>query len=151
MKSTIFAAAAALLPVAVLAHDGVQASDSYARSTNPKVAAAFMVLSNHRDVDCRLIGASSDLAERVELHTHQEVDGVMKMTKIESGIGIAAYGDHALKRGGDHVMIMGLRQPLKDGDVIPMTLDFGDCGTEQIEVPVDNARMPAAGASTGGH
>lgn len=149
MKTTIIAALAALMPVGAMAHDGVGVSDAYARSANPVTGAAFMVLSNHRDVDCSLVGVASDVAERVELHTNREVDGVMKMIRIEEPIEIAPYASHALQRGGDHVMFMGVKQPLKDGDMIPLTLDFGDCGTETVEVPVDNQRMPQPADTTG--
>lgn len=142
------AAVAALMPVAAIAHDGVDVQDAYARSANPMTGAAFMTLSNHRDVDCRLIGVASDAAERVELHTHREVDGVMKMIHVEEGFDIPAYGTRHLERGGDHVMFMGLKRPMADGDTIPLTLDFGDCGTQQVEVPVDNRRMSAKGAGT---
>lgn len=149
MKTVLLAAAAALLPVAALSHDGVGISDAYARSANPKTAAAFMVLSNHRDSSCRLQGVASEIAERVELHTSLEEGGVMKMVRLEEEIEIEPYASHNLARGGDHVMFLGVKQPLKDGDVINLTLDFGDCGTETVEVPVDNARAPAAGGAAG--
>jgi copper(I)-binding protein len=145
MKSIYLAAVAALIPFAAAAHDGVEVQDAYARSANPVTGAAFMVLSNHVDRDCRLSGVSSDVAERVELHTHREVDGVMKMTEVEEGFPIPANGTHELARGGDHVMFLGLKSPLEDGQTIPLTLDFGDCGTEQVEVPVDNQRTPEHG------
>ncbi len=143
MKKIVFAAIAALLPGVAAAHDGIDIQDAYARSTNPKTGAAFMQLRNHSDVDCRLVGASSDVAERVELHTHKEVDGIMKMVEIEEGFGISAYGSRMLRRGGDHVMFLGLNRKLGDGDVIVLSLDFGDCGVEEIEVTVDNERQPA--------
>lgn len=145
-KMMLTAAAIAAFPlVSAAAHDGVEVQDAFARSANPVTGAAFMILNNHRDVDCRLIGAASDVAERVELHTHREVDGVMKMVEVEEGFPISAYGSHALARGGDHVMFLGLKQPLEQGATFPLTLDFGDCGTETIEVPVDNERMPMHG------
>lgn len=143
----LFAAAicAAFLPVSALAHDAVDALDAYARSSNPKAGAVFMTLDNHRTVDCTLIGAASDVAAKVELHTHQEVEGVMKMTRIEGGISVPAGQQHALERGGDHVMLMGLHQPLADGDTVHLELDFGDCGTIAVDAPVDNERMPGHG------
>ena len=106
-----------------------------------------MVIANPRHQDCTLTGVSGDMAERIELHTHQEVDGVMKMQKIEGGIAIPAGGEHALARGGDHVMLMGLTSPLAQGDRVALTLDFGDCGTQQVEAAVDNDRAPEAGAA----
>lgn len=140
MKTLTLAALAALMPVAALAHDGMHANGAYARSTNPMVGAVFLQLENHRAVDCTLQSAASDAAERVELHTHLEEDGVMKMTQIEGGIPVAAGATHALDRGGDHIMLLGLTAPLSDGDMVTLTLDFGDCGTETVEAVVDNQR-----------
>lgn len=142
------AALAVLSPAAALANEGLTIRDAYVRSTNPKTAAAFMVVENHGAADCRLTGVSSDAAEMVELHTHAEVDGVMKMQKVEGGIAIPAGTEHALARGGDHVMLMGLTKPLAQGDTVALTLDFGDCGTRPIEAALDNDR---AGESHGGH
>lgn len=144
MKTAFCVAFAALLPVAALAHEGVDVSDAYIRSANPKTAAAFMMLTNHLGTDCTLIGAASDAAERVELHTHREVEGVMKMGRVDEGFPIAGYGTRALESGGDHVMFLGLKAPLKPGDQVDLTLDFGDCGTETVTLPLDNDRAPAA-------
>lgn len=145
------AALAVLTPAAALAQDGLAIRDAYLRSANPKTAAAFMVLENHRDVECRLTGVSSDAAAMVELHTHSEQDGVMKMHKIEGGIAIPAGGEHALARGGDHVMLMGLAKPLAAGDTALLTLDFGPCGTQQVEVSLDNDRPAQAHKGHAGH
>lgn len=144
MKIALYTAAAVLFPLAALAHDAVAVEDAYARSANPRTAAAFMVLDNHREVACTLTGVASDAAEKVELHTNLEVDGVMKMQPIEGGIALAAGARHALDRGGDHVMLMGLKAPLENGQTIALSLDFGDCGVVEVEVPVDNDRQPQA-------
>lgn len=148
MNKAIMAVMAALIPAAATAQ-GVEVRDAYARSANPVTGAAFMVLENTGDVDCRLVGASSDMAEQVGLHVHHEVDGVMKMAEAEDGFAISAQGSHALTRGGDHIMFMGLTSPWEDGDSVAMTLDFGDCGTRRIEIVVDNARMPEDGHGGG--
>ncbi|MDO5647190.1 copper chaperone PCu(A)C [Paracoccus sp. (in: a-proteobacteria)] len=143
MKKLTFAAVAALMPVVAMAHDGVHIHDGYARSSNPTVGAAFFMIENHRDVDCTLIGAESPLAPRTELHTHREVDGLMKMVHVPEGFVIPANGEHELARGGDHIMLFGLEKPLADGDVVPLSLDFGDCGVETVEFTVDNHRKAA--------
>ena len=103
-----------------------------------------MTIANAGDRDCALVGVTADVAGRAELHTHREVDGVMTMQRDEDGFVVPAGGTHALERGGDHVMFLGLKAPLADGGVVPLTLDFGPCGTVAVEVPVDNARGPAA-------
>ena len=145
------AALAVLSPATAFANEGLTIRDAYVRSTNPKTAAAFMVVENHGAADCRLTGVSSDAAEMVELHTHAEVDGVMKMQKVEGGIAIPAGTEHALARGGDHVMLMVLTKPLAQGDTVALTLDFGDCGTQPIEAALDNDRAEESHGEHKGH
>lgn len=156
----ILAAAMAVLSLAAPAradhdHDhGVTAGDltvtgAYARSTNPKAGAAFMTIENKGSSDCVLSAVSApDLTDRAELHTHREDNGVMSMVPIDS-VTVPAGGTHALERGGDHVMLMALETPLKDGDKVALTLDLGACGTLPVEAVVDNKR-PASGHK-GGH
>lgn len=158
MKYIPFAAAAALLlPTLAFAHTehakqgdaaeaGLSVRDAYARSTNPRTGAAFMVIENAGPQDCTLTGARTAAADKVELHTHEEVDGVMTMTEVEGGFPVPAGGSHALERGADHVMLMGLKAPLQQGEVLPLMLDFGDCGALAVEMPVDNERAETAAA-----
>jgi len=93
-----------------------------------------------------LIGASSDVADKVELHSHTSDDnGVMRMGEIEGGVAIAADDMHAFKRGGDHLMFMGLKGPLEQGAMVPVTLEFEKAGAVEIEVMVDQDRKPNHG------
>ena len=141
--------AACLATGAYAGEDKVKVQDAYARSSNPQVAAAFLGVMNHADTDDRLIGASSDAAKRVQLHTHKEKDGVVSMIHDEDGFDVPAGTLTKLARGGDHVMLMGLTQPLKQGDVVTITLTFEKAGDVTIEVPVDNERKPEAAAHSG--
>ncbi len=147
MKPLLSALCLGLIPLAAFAQgDGTLiVHDGYARAANPRSGAAFMVVENRGSGACTLSTVASDAAERVELHTHREEGGVMKMVKADP-IRIPAGGRHELARGGDHVMLMGLKQPLGDGDTVALTLDFGPCGKVQTTLPVDNKRMPAQGA-----
>lgn len=131
--------------------EGIVVEDAYARASTPtaKSGAAFMVLMNTSDQDDRLVAAKSDVAARVELHTHREIaDGVMKMMEVEEGFAIPAGGSHMLARGGDHVMFMGLNEPFADGDTVAVTLVFEHAGEVAVEIPVDLNRKPTHG---GGH
>jgi hypothetical protein len=86
----------------------------------------------------------SEVAKRVELHTHiDKGEGVMQMTQIEGGISIPAGESHMLKRGGDHVMLMGLNDSLVDGETITITFEFENAGDLIVEIPIDSARKPA--------
>lgn len=151
-KSTLFAAVAALTFTGAVQADDVTGkimiTDPYMRSSMmaAETGAAFMLLENHSDADDRLISASSDIAERVELHTHiEDANGVMQMREVEDGFVVPAGGMHVLERGGDHVMFLGLKQPLADGDTVSLTLTFETAGDVVVEVPVDLTRKPEHG------
>lgn len=149
VKTNILAATAFLmLAGTAMADQAIKVMDPYARSSmmSAKTGAAFMMLKNTSDEDDRLISASSDIAERVELHTHiQDANGVMQMTEIEGGIAIPAGGSHMMQRGGDHVMFLGLKEGLKQDDMISVTLTFEKAGDVVVEVPVDLTRKPKHG------
>ncbi len=144
---SLIAAAAIFFAAPAFAHQGVHIENPYAR-TNGGIGASgaiFLEITNHADADDRLIGVGSDVAEKVEMHTHkQSADGVMQMMAVPEGFPVAALQGHALKRGGDHIMLMGLKQDLKDGDIIHLTLTFEKAGVVEVDVPVDNARKPDA-------
>ncbi len=155
-KSNLLAAATLLtLTGAALADDTtatITVNDPYARSSMASSAtgAAFMMVTNGSDQDDRLVAAKSDIAERVELHTHiEDANGVMQMREVEDGFAVAAGETHALKRGGDHVMFLGLKQPLNDGDIIPLTLSFENAGDVVVDVPVDLTRKHHGGGAHG--
>ena len=106
-----------------------------------------MIIKNTGDVDDRVIGARSEVSKRAELHTHVEttVDGqtFMKMGIMEGGFPVPAHDETALKRGGMHVMLMGLNQSFNQGDIIKVTLILENAGEIEVEIPVDLERKPA--------
>lgn len=144
-------AAPALADDAMTSHpDGmIHVHDAYARNSGVGSGAVFFTIHNNTQTDDRLVGARTEVAERAELHTHVEEDGVMKMVAIEGGIALPFGEMHELKRGGDHVMLMGLKQELKDGDSFPLTLVFEHYPEMTFDVVVDNARKPEAAALDG--
>lgn len=152
---TILLAGAATLALATASFADITINDAYARSSRPKAptGAAFMVIENTGPTDDRLVEARSDVAARVELHTHVDLGGgVMRMTKVEEGFVIPAGGSHALARGGDHVMMMGLKSPLVQGETIAVTLVFEKAGEMTVKIPVDLERQDGHGMKMqGGH
>ena len=149
MTSRIAAAATALLLALPASAQSIRVMDPSARAASPaaKSGAAFMTLHNMSDQDDRLIAARTDAAKRVELHTHVETgDGILQMREIEGGIDLPAGEMAHMKRGGDHVMLMGLTGPLEQGSDIAVTLVFENAGEVVVTVPVDNDRKPEAGA-----
>ena len=123
----------------------IKITDAYARSAGnmAKSGAAFFVIENLTGTEDRLMEVWSDAAKRVQLHTHVKGDdGVMKMRHVEQGFVIPAQGQHALERGGDHIMFMGLVTPWEDGDVLNVTLHFEKAGDVPVAIPVDQNRNP---------
>lgn len=135
-------AAAVVFALPALAGETITVTDAYARfMPGAKAGAAFMVIENHGEADDRLTGAASEIAAKVQLHTHkQAADGTMQMLHVPEGFVIPAGGSHALARGGDHVMFMGLTEGAADGATVTVTLSFEKAGEIAVEVPVDNAR-----------
>jgi copper(I)-binding protein len=82
----------------------------------------FFEIENNHDEALTLVGGTSDAAERIEIHT--VLDGVMQ--QLEGGLTIQAGETSTLKPGGNHVMLMGLKRPLKVGDEVTVTLDFSN-------------------------
>ncbi|MDH3262619.1 MAG: copper chaperone PCu(A)C [Paracoccaceae bacterium] len=146
------AALAVALALPAFAQQGLTIAEAYALSSgaSAKSGAAFMVISNPGPDDDRLIAARSDAAERVELHTHLiDANGVARMVEVEDGFAILAGATHALQRGGDHIMFLGLTAPFEQGDTIPVTLVFERAGEIIVEVPVALPGQPMPGAGTG--
>lgn len=155
LKLISVAVLAATLSTAAFAGDmAFKVTDSYARSAsvNAKTGAAFITLMNMTDADDRLIGVASPAAKRVELHTHLENDGVMRMVHVEEGFPVAAGEMIEMQRGGNHVMFMGLNGGFEQGEMVPVTLTFEKAGDMEVMVPVDLERKPEHGAGHGaGH
>lgn len=133
----------ATLALVLPASAEITIEDAYVLSPNPaaKNGAAFMVIRNSDAGDDRLIAVASDAAHLVQLHSHTDMgDGVMKMDHAKAGFVIPAGGSHALARGGDHVMLMGLTRPLPEGATISLTLTFEKAGAVTLDIPVDRSR-----------
>jgi periplasmic copper chaperone A len=98
--------------------------------------AAFLEIKTGPGAADRLIEASSPVATRVEIHTHIVDGNVMRMRRVEN-LPVAGGGSVVLKPGGDHIMLMGLRQPLKEGELVKLTLVFEKAGAIDIEATVE--------------
>lgn len=128
----------------------------YARATAPGQPNGGAYLSlNNAGGDDRLLSAQAGVAGRTELHSMSMEGNVMRMRRVE-GIAVPAGGFVALKPGGLHVMLLGLKAPLKEGEKFPMTLRFEKAGEISVTVNVEapgadhsGAAHAAAGASSG--
>lgn len=108
--------------------------------------AAWLEAENRGDAADRLLRASTTAAARVELHDMAMDDkGVMRMREVEGGIPVPARGAVRMKPGmGHHLMLMDLKKPLKEGDVVPFVLEFERAGKVEAKGTVDAPRGQAA-------
>jgi copper(I)-binding protein len=113
-------------------------TNAFARATPPgaKVAGAFMSIENQGRETDRLVSASSPVAGLVEIHEMAMDGGMMKMRAIK-GIDVRPGATVDLKPGGYHVMLEDLKQPLKQGEQIPVLLTFEKAGTVEIKVRIE--------------
>jgi copper(I)-binding protein len=140
-----------LLSAAPALAQDIMIEDPYAITPVPGAPSggAYMVIRNGGAAPDRLVGARSPVAAHVMLHTHEEVDGVIRMRAAEDGLDLPAGGTLRLGRGEAHVMFMGITDPFEDGDLIPLTLVFETAGEIAVEVPVDLSRATEDPAAEG--
>ncbi len=144
VAASLLSLTALAAPMAFAGCDGgITVQDAYARVSSKlaKAGAIFMVVENHGCTDDRITGAKTDVAMKTALHTHKiGADGIAHMMAIEGGVPLPAGGEAVFARGHDHVMLMGLKHPLVDGDTIKLTLMFEKAAPVTVTVPVDNER-----------
>lgn len=111
MKKLLAAVMMAGLAGAVSAA-GVHVEDGWARTTveGMKIGGAFMKIHNDEAKQDFLLGGSSPVADRVEVHTHINDNGVMRMREVKGGVPLEAKSVTELKPGSYHVMFMGLKK-----------------------------------------
>ena len=152
MKLKLLAAAMALACSALHAQT-VEVKDAWVRATVPGQmgTGAFMKITAREGT--RLVGVSSPAAGVAELHEMKMEGDIMKMRALPV-LDLPAGKTVELKAGGNHVMMMDLKQPLPKGSSVPLTLRFKDArGTEskiELVVPV-NAAAPSADAGMHKH
>ncbi len=122
----------------------------WSRATAPRApaGAVYMVLSNAgTDMD-RLVAAATPVAEKASLHTVSMVDGVMKMRPVDA-IEVAPGEPSVLQPGGLHIMLIGLKQPLKQDKMVPIVLTFEKAGEVEVMSHIQSAGAMDAGGAAG--
>lgn len=128
----------------------VTVGDPWVRATvaEQKATGAFMQLTSIQGA--RLVGASSPVAGVVEIHEMVMEKDIMKMRKLGNGLVLPAGKSVDLNPGGFHVMLMDLKQQIKAGDSVPMTLMIEEKGGKQIRMEVKAMAKPLATQAGGG-
>lgn len=152
----LFSAAAGLavaLTLAVPAWAGdISVSGAWSRASAgmARAGAGFMTITNAGAGADRLLSAATPVSETAELHTHIKDGDVMRMRQVEA-IEVPAGQSVALQPGGLHVMLMSLKEPLKEGQTFDLTLTFEKAGAMTVPVTVMGAGAMGAGGMHGGH
>jgi copper(I)-binding protein len=150
----MFACAAALLAIlGSPAHaQEVKAGDlvitqPWSRATpgGAKIAGGFLTIENKGAAPDRLISGAGDIAGKVEIHEMAMNNGVMTMRPLDKGLVIEPGKTVKLAPGGYHLMLMDLKQPFKQGDKVPVTLEFEKAGKVALSFDVQGvgAQAPA--------
>lgn len=126
-------------------HDGapIKAGDleitgAWVKATLPGQPAGggFLTIENKGAEADRLLSASSPLTPMVQVHEMKMQGDVMKMAELTDGLEIPAGAKVELKPGGFHIMFMGLKDQVKEGDTVHITLSFQKAGSVEIDMPV---------------
>src|SRR6478735_8939745 len=126
-------------------------SSPWARAT-PKgasVGGAYMTITNTGSVADRLVGGSSDVSSRFQIHEMSMDNGVMKMRPLDKGLEIKPGQTVELKPGGNHVMFVGLKRSLEEGQHVKATLEFEKSGKVAVDFTVEGIGAREGGAPSG--
>jgi|SRR5579859_7393002 len=121
----------------------IRIAEARARPTAPGgTGVVYMIVINHAAVDDHLTGLSSPVADKVEMHRTVTKNGVSSMDTV-ADVPIKAGGNATFEPGGLHIMLTGLKQPLKVGDSFPLLLRFANVGTITVTIPVQPMKPEA--------
>jgi copper(I)-binding protein len=145
-----FAAAAALAVGALSAQAQTTVVDPWVRGTVPqqKASGLFAVITSVQGG--KLVAGSSPVAGVVEIHEMSMEGSTMKMRQVAGGLPLPAGQAVELKPGGYHVMLMDLKQQLKAGDTVPVTLVVEGADGKRQNIEVQAPVKPLGGAMHGG-
>lgn len=136
---------AALAPTTFAAdHGGEQGpvgiADPWTRPTPPgtPMGVGYMEITNHTDDEIRLVGAETPKAGHVSIHETQMQDDVMRMQAVKGGLAIPAGETVKLKPMSYHLMLEQLKSPIKEGESVPVTLEFKGAGPMDVELRVQS-------------
>ena len=129
----------------------VQVDDLWVRATAPGQpnGAGYLKIHNAGQAADRLVAVKSDVAERIEVHTIENENGVARMRAVDGGVQVPAGGDVKFAPGGYHVMFMKVKGAFKEGADVPATLTFEKAGDVAVKFKVQPLSYNPAGS--GGH
>jgi periplasmic copper chaperone A len=126
-------------------------SQAWSRATpnGAKIGAGYFTIENKGATADKLIGVSGDISGKIEVHEMSMNNGVMKMRSVDGGLAIDPGKTVKLAPGGYHLMIMDLKNPLKQGDKVPLTLSFEKAGKVAVTLDVQGVGAQGPGGADG--
>ncbi|MBT1514690.1 copper chaperone PCu(A)C [Bradyrhizobium sp. SRL28] len=129
-------------------------AQAWSRATpgGAKIAGGYLTIENKGTAPDRLTAVSGDIAGRVEIHEMAMNNGVMTMRPLEKGLEIEPGKTVKLAPGGYHLMLMDLKNPLKQGEKVPLELRFEKAGKVVVSLDVQGvgAKGPGGAEHSGG-
>ena len=140
MKNYYFILLSLLCSQLSLAHTSkaeISVEKAYARASIPgsNISSAYMIITNNGEKAVTLLGASSNISPRVEIHQHTMSDGMMRMRKVDN-VQIKANERVVLQPSGLHLMLFDVKKPLQSQHKVELTLRFSDKKSVLVQVPV---------------
>jgi copper(I)-binding protein len=121
----------------------IHVADAKARPTAPGgTGVVYMIVMNHGTADDDLTGLSTPVADKAEMHRTTDMNGMSHMEAV-ADLPVKANAAVTFGPGGLHVMLTGLKQPLKLGDSFPLTLSFAKAGAVTVTVSVQQIKAAA--------
>src|SRR3954470_17327968 len=151
-RTFTFAALAAALFAGPVCAEDIKAGDlvisqAWSRATpnGAKIAGGYLTIENKGTAPDKLIGGSGDIAGKVEVHEMSVNNGVMTMRPLDKGLAIEPGKTVKLAPGGYHLMMFDLKGPLKQGEKVPVTLEFEKAGKVNVSLDVQGVGAQAPG------
>lgn len=143
IRVAFIAAALAIVSTGAHAQDAsvgnMKISAAWSRATpkSASVGGGYMKITNAGNEADRLVGGSSEVASRFEVHAMSMDNGVMKMRSIPNGIEIKPGQTVTLDPGGYHIMLVGLKKQLVQGERFKVTLEFAKAGKVDVDFKIE--------------
>jgi copper(I)-binding protein len=124
-------------------------TQAWSRATpgGAKIAGGFLTIENKGTAPDRLIGGSAEVSDKIQVHEMAVNNGVMTMRPLDNGLTIEPGKTIKLAPGGYHLMLTDLKSPLKQGDKVPVTLEFEKAGKVKLSLDVQGVGAPGPAAS----
>ncbi|MGL5148388.1 MAG: copper chaperone PCu(A)C [Plesiomonas shigelloides] len=121
----------------------IRVKEGFVRAMPPSApnTAAYFTLVNHGDAT-KLVSVSTDAAAKAEIHTYVTENDVVKMRRVPE-LALPSHSPLTLTERGDHIMLLGLKAPLSEGQQVKLRLEFADGQSLELTLPVQRQAAEA--------